>query len=45
MNVQHILIQELMLYEFELGYNAVEATRHICCANDEGTVDHSQVTR
>ena len=37
------VIQELMLYMFELGYNAAEATKNICCAKGEGTVDHSTV--
>ena len=27
LNVQHCLIQELMLYKFELGHNAAEATK------------------
>ena len=30
MNVQHSLIHELLLYEFEQGYNTVEATEEIC---------------
>ena len=42
--MQNILIKELMLNEFELGHNAVEATQNIC-AKDEGTIDHSAVTR
>ena len=45
MNVQHSLIQELLLYKFELGHKATEATKNICCAKDEGTVGHSMVTR
>ena len=30
MNVQHILIRKLMLYEFDLDYNAVETIKNIC---------------
>ena len=30
MNMHHSLIQELMLYEFELGNNTVEATKKMC---------------
>ena len=41
MNVQYWLIQELMLYEFDLGHKAMEATKNIHCANDEGTIDIS----
>ena len=29
MNVQHNLIQELMLYKFKLGYNTEEAIKNI----------------
>ena len=40
------LIQELIIYEFELDYNAaVEATKNICFAKDEGRVVPSTVTR
>ena len=45
MNVQCNLIQELMLYEIEMGHNDAEVTKNICCAKGEGAVDHSQVTR
>ena len=45
MNVQHSLIQELLLYEFKLGHNTAEATKNIYCMNGEGIVDHSTVTR
>ena len=45
MNVQHILIWKLMLYEFERGYNVAEATKNVCCAKGEGAIDHSTVTR
>ena len=34
-----------MLCKFELGHNAAETTKNICCAKGEGTVDHSTVTR
>ena len=44
MNMQHSLIQELMLYEFEMGHNTAEATTNTCCAKDVGAVDHSTVT-
>ena len=33
-----------MLYELEVDHNAVETTRNLCCAKDEGFVDHSSVT-
>ena len=45
LNVQYSYIQELMLYEFELGYNTVEATKNICCVKGEGAADYSTVTR
>ena len=45
MNVQCSLIQELMVYEFELGHNSAEATKNISCAKSEGIVDHSTETR
>ena len=45
MNVQCCLIQEVMLYEFESDHNITEATENIFCMKDEGTVDHSTVTR
>ena len=34
MNVQ--CFQEFMLYKFELGYNAMETTKNICCTKGEG---------
>ena len=34
-----------MIYEYEIGYNATEATESIICAKSEGTVAHSTVTR
>ena len=45
MNVQHFLIQESMHSVFELGYNAADATKNICCTKGEGTVVESTVTR
>ena len=45
MNMQYSLIQELMLYKFKLGHNAMEATKNICCMQDEGSVHHSRVIR
>ena len=42
---QHCLIWEHMLNEFELGYNAVEATKNIYCVKNEGAFDYSTVTR
>ena len=45
MNVQHGLIWEFMLYKFELGHNAMEATKNICYVKSEGAVDHSLETR
>ena len=32
MNVQCGLLQEFMLYKFELSRNTAEATKNICCA-------------
>ena len=45
MNVQHSLIQELMLYKFRLDHNIEEVSKNICYAKGKGTVDHSTVTR
>ena len=45
MNMQYSLIWDLMIYKFELGHKAMEATKNVCCAKDEGAVDHSTVTR
>ena len=44
MNVQHSLIQELMVYEFEMDHNTAEATKNICCAKGEGAIDHDSVS-
>ena len=45
MNVQCSLIWEFKVYEFELSYNTAQASKNICCAKGEGTVDHSTVSR
>ena len=39
----HIL--ELMIYEFEQGHNATEATKNIRCRKGEDAIDHSTITR
>ena len=44
MYVQQSLIQQLMLYKFELGRNAIEAAKNISCVKGESAVDHSTVT-
>ena len=44
-NVQHSLIQELMLYKFELDHNGAEVTKNIHCVKGKGAVDHSTLTR
>ena len=36
MNMPNSLILELILYEFKLGHNAVEAIKDIHCAKGEG---------
>ena len=43
--MQHNLIWELMLSEFELGHNAMEAIKNIFYKKGEGAVDHNRVTR
>ena len=45
MNGKCRLIQKFMHYKFELGQNATEATKNICCIKDEDTVDYSTVIR
>ena len=45
MNIQLSLVRELMLYEFRLGHNDVEATKNICCVKSEGMVHYNRVTR
>ena len=44
MSMKRSLIQEQILYELELDYNATEASRNICWATGEAAVDHSTVT-
>ena len=44
-HVVHHLIRELMLYEFELGYNdPTDATKIFVCVKGEGAIDHCAVT-
>ena len=42
MNVERCIIQELNLYEFQLGHNGLDrtckATKYICCTKSEGAV-------
>ena len=38
-------VRTLISYEFQLGRSAAEATRNICSAEGEGTVDQSTVRR
>ena len=45
MNVQHSLIQKIILYKFELGHNTADVTKKNCCSNGEGSVDHCTITR
>ena len=45
MNIQHSLIQEIMIYKFKLNHNATEATKNICCIKGEGSVDQATLTR
>ena len=45
MNIQCSLIWEHVFYEFQLGHNAVEATKNLYCVETEGIFDHSTVTR
>ena len=44
MNVQHILIQELLLYKFKLGHSMQE-TKNICLVDGDGVVDFNTVTK
>ena len=39
------LIQELMLYKFKLGHNAMETIKNVCCAKGKGVINHSTVNR
>ena len=41
MNMEHSIIQELILYEFKLGHNAVKTTKNIHCTKGENPNDHS----
>ena len=45
MNMQHNLIQKLMLYESELGQNAVEQPKTFFVQKGEVTDDHNTLTR
>ena len=38
LHVQHILMEEFMLYEFELDHNNTETIKNIC--SSKGPVDH-----
>ena len=40
-NMQHNLIQKIMLHQFALGYNTMEVIKNICYTKSEGAVDHS----
>ena len=40
MNVQYSLIQEIMLYEFELDHNATTKAAKNCCEKSDGAVNH-----
>ena len=40
-----VSIQELMLYELELGHHEMEVIKNICCAKGKGAVDHNTVTK
>ena len=39
------LIQEFMLYNFELGHNLTDATKNICCMKNKVAVIHNTVTK
>ena len=39
------VLREIMDYVFELGHDAVDATKNICCAKGESGVNHSRVIR
>ena len=45
MKVYQNLIWKLLLFEFELGHNAVASTKNICSGKVEGLDDPSTVTR
>ena len=43
-NIQHSLIQEVMIYVFEHCQNAMEEIKNIYCAQGEGIVNHCCLT-
>ena len=44
--MQHNLIREIMLYDFELSHNSTEATENIFCTKGAGgAFDHGTVIR
>ena len=45
MNVQHSLIRQFMIYEFEASHRAVEANKNIYCVKGERAIDHNTVTK
>ena len=45
MKMQSSLTLEFMLYEFQLGHNAIEITEKVCCAKSQSAVDYSTVNR
>ena len=45
MSIQYSLIQELMIYKFELSHNSIETTKRVCFVKGEGTVHQSTVTK
>ena len=45
MNLQRNLIRKFMLYEFQLGHNATEATKNSCREKGDDTVDYNTITR
>ena len=38
-------MQELVIYVFEKGHNAVEVFKNVCCGKGEDVVDQNTVTR
>ena len=44
-NRKRCLIQDLVLYEFDPGYNVAESIKDIRCVKGEGAIDHSTATR
>ena len=41
---QRRIIRKFILYKFEIGHKAAEASHNICCAKGDCAVDHSTVT-